>query len=512
MKDWKMYTEIQKLKSLGFKMTSASKKLGINFRTIKKYWNMSAEEFESQKEDAIIRVKRADDFRSDIIEWLIKYPDMTSAQVYDWLAEKYGKDINFAERTLRDYVAELRITEDIPRTSGYRQYEAVDDPPMGYQAQVDMGQIWLKNDRGSRVCVYCFAMVLSHSRYKFVYWIDKPFTTASFIEAHEKAFAFLGGRPQEIVYDQDKVLAVSENHGDIIYTEGFENYRSIMKFKIYLCRGSDPESKGRIEAVVKYAKYNFANHRIFENINTLNEKCIDWLNRRANSKEHEITKKIPAEVFSLEKECLQPVPEFRTITSEKSITYLVRKDNTVMYHSNRYRVPKGTYRPGLQVKMLVEGVSLTIADNETGEVYARHTISAEKGRLIPLSHEDRELNYKLAELYERALTFFDDKQVSAAFLTAIRKEKPRYFRDQLTVIIRTCEDSESEAVSKALSYCRKHNLCSAGDFKDAVQYYEELNKVPGRSSPLIKPTIPDKYKVIQTNVRDISEYKRAMED
>lgn len=511
MKDWKMYMEIQKLKALGFKKTSASRKLGIDFRTIKKYWDMSAQEFELQKEAASVRVKKADDFRGDMIDWLIQYPDMTSAQVYDWLVERYGDGLSFAERTLRDYVAELRITEDIPKMAGYRQYTAVDDPPMGYQAQVDMGQIWLKNTKGNRICVYCFAMVLSHSRYKFVYWTDKPFTTASFIEAHEKAFAFFGGRTQEIVYDQDKVLAVSENHGDIIYTEGFENYRNILKFKIYLCRGNDPESKGRVEAVVKYAKYNFAKHRIFKNIDALNEECVAWLNRRANAKEHDITKKIPAEVFSLEKEHLQPVPAFRNITSEKSITYLVRKDNTVMYHSNRYRVPKGTYRPGLRVKLLVEGVSLTIVDNETGEICAKHTVSSERGRLIPLPHGDRELNHKLAELYERALIFFDDKQTADAFLMTIRKEKPRYFRDQLTVIIRTCEDNESGTISKALFYCHQHNLYSAGDFREAVQYYEELNKIPARSSPLPKPMIPDKYKTIQTKVRDISEYQKAME-
>ena len=63
---------------------------------------------------------------------------------------------------------------------------------------------------------------------------------------------------KEIVYDQDKILAVSENSGDIIYTEIFQSFSNEMKFSIYLCRKSDPESKGKIEAVVKYAKNNFA--------------------------------------------------------------------------------------------------------------------------------------------------------------------------------------------------------------------------------------------------------------
>ena len=122
---------------------------------------------------------------------------------------------------------------------------------MGFQAQVDLGSIWLKKMNGSKVKIYCFAMVLAHSRYKFLWWSDKPFTTFSFIDAHIKAFEYFGGIPIEIVYDQDRILAVSENSGDIIYTEGFQNYLNSVRFKIRLCRAYDPESKGKIEAVVK---------------------------------------------------------------------------------------------------------------------------------------------------------------------------------------------------------------------------------------------------------------------
>jgi hypothetical protein len=121
---------------------------------------------------------------------------------------------------------------------------------------------------------------------------------------------------------------------------------------IYLCRGSDPESKGRIEAVVKYAKYGFAEHRIFHDIETFNVDCLAWLNRTANKKIHETTKKIPAEVFALEQEYLIPVPQLNNNYSVNiNIPYPVRKDNIVLYKSNRYRVPKGTYEPGKMVYM-----------------------------------------------------------------------------------------------------------------------------------------------------------------
>ena len=64
--------------------------------------------------------------------------------------------------------------------------------------------------------------------------------------------------PSEIAYDQDRIIVVSENAGDIICTEDFQNYMNHMKFKMRLCRAYDPESKGKVEAAVKFAKYNFS--------------------------------------------------------------------------------------------------------------------------------------------------------------------------------------------------------------------------------------------------------------
>jgi hypothetical protein len=46
MRDWKMYMGIQKLKALCFKKASTSRKFEIDFRTVKKYWDISAQKFE----------------------------------------------------------------------------------------------------------------------------------------------------------------------------------------------------------------------------------------------------------------------------------------------------------------------------------------------------------------------------------------------------------------------------------------------------------------------------------
>lgn len=165
-----------------------------------------------------------------------------------------------------------------------------------------------------------------------------------------KAFEYFVGRPREIVYNQDKILAVSENNGDIIYTTGFQNYLNEIKFSVYLCRGADPESKGPVENVVRFAKHGFAEHRTLIDIDSFNEDCIAWLRRTANHDKHGTTHKRPDEVFALEREYLISVPAYSFASANNdSISYPVRKDNIVLYKGNRYRVPIGTYHQGLRV-------------------------------------------------------------------------------------------------------------------------------------------------------------------
>lgn len=93
-------------------------------------------------------------------------------------------------------------------------------------------------------------MVLSRSRYKYVFFSDTPFTSYTAIEAHEKAFAFYGGITKEIVYDQDKIFLANENKGDLLLTDVFKNYCRDRAFRLHFCRKADPESKGKVENVV----------------------------------------------------------------------------------------------------------------------------------------------------------------------------------------------------------------------------------------------------------------------
>ncbi|WP_235182765.1 IS21 family transposase [Gracilibacillus boraciitolerans] len=259
------------------------------------------------------------------------------AQVHDWLKEHY-EHFTIGESTVRRYVRELRERHMIPKQTSFRSYQTVEELPMGHQAQVDFGETTVAKQDGTRQKLWFIVFVLSHSRYKFVRWLNRPFTTRDVIQSHEAAFEFYGGMPRELVYDQDHLIAVSENARDIILTKEFQAYQQVRKFSIYLCRKSDPETKGKVENAVKYVKYNFSKNRIFTSLEVWEEQSMRWLERTGNHNVHHTTKKRPFEVHALEKQHLQKVSTSFSFENNltTSITRNIRKDNVISYESNRY--------------------------------------------------------------------------------------------------------------------------------------------------------------------------------
>ena len=514
MIEWMKYAEIQVLKQKGFKKARVAKMLHINRETVAKYWEKPPDVFE--KERSRHRARKPDVYKELIIEWLTQYPDMTAAQIYDWCKERSPLEtLDFQKRSFQDYVNSIRKEYGIKKPETSRQYEASDEREPGVQGQVDLGEIYVPTQNGRNKKIYCFAMVLSHSRYKYVVWQEKPFTTDTFVRAHIKAFEFFGGRPHEIVYDQDKVLAVCENHGDIIYTAGFLNYLNEVKFSVYLCHGNDPESKGPVENVVKFAKHGFAEHRIFTDIESFNDDCIAWLRRTANHDMHGTTRQRPDEVFALEKEYLVPVSEYSfTAADEDSIDYPVRKDNIVLYQGNRYRVPVGTYHQGVRVYMTIneETDEVSVTDTVTGEVYATHPLCHEKGKLVGRSERsERDKSKTVTEQEEALKELFDNDELVGPFLDHIHQEKPRYYRDQLGVIKKLFEEWNREDILKGLKYCSEKELYSANELKSSIIYLtqEKIDNVKVKKD---STALPDKYRGDKPDIRSLSAYEDAMDE
>lgn len=170
---WDMYYEIQRLKQIGLKISQISRKMDISRNTVYKYLNMTLEEVDQEQQ----RWEKLNVYSDEIVKWLKAYPDLSASQVEDWLKEHHPGEIDVCESTVRNFVREMRKKHNIPKVVHRRDYESVDDPPMGQQMQVDFGETKLRDQKGKWVKLWFIAFVLANSRYKYVEWLNRPFTT-----------------------------------------------------------------------------------------------------------------------------------------------------------------------------------------------------------------------------------------------------------------------------------------------------------------------------------------------
>lgn len=498
-----MYSDIQTQKNLGFSKRSASSHLGMNYRTVAKYWDMTPDECEVT---ILNRERRRclELYDGVVLDWLRTYPDISAAIVHDWLKEHYQVTVH--DRTVRRYVGKLRKAHDIPKVhTKERPYQAVEELPMGQQMQVDIGIATVADaSTFSARKLYCIGCVLSHSRYKWGKWFATPPTTSQFTATLEECFEHLGGMPKELVFDQDRLVVVAENYGDILYTHAFESFKQRMKFNVYLCRGADPESKGKVEAVVKYFKRNFASHRKLMGIDLWNESFQDWLDRTGNNTIHGTTKKIPAEVFRKEKAFLKPVPDTRKIYTS-IVSRQVHKDNTIFYKGSRYSLPLGTYLPGREVTLTETDGRLQIYDNTEAFLLAEHQLATERGTLVRIYNHGRDYSEPLDKLQETLLKALGSGHHAQILLTQIRALKRRYARDQYSLIEKSIQSiSSTEAIGQALVYCVENSLYSAVDFRDALDFFAAVK-------PTATATIPKENSNIISFVK-LAPQKRSLQE
>ena len=497
MKGYKVYMEIKKMQQQGFKKATVARELGINRRTATRYWGMEVTEFE--KKSTHNRSSKLDKYQEIILKWLEQYPTTTASQVCDWLAERCSA--SFAERTVSRYVKHLREQYNLQKSPEVRSFEAVPELPMGQQMQMDFGEKWLKRADGGRIKVYGAVFSLSHSRQKYAEFLSRPYTAIDLVSACKRCFAAMGGMPRELVFDQDSVVCVSENAGDIIHTYEFEKFRQEYKITIYMCRGADPQSKGKIENVVKYLKGNFLENRIYRSDVTLNQECIAWLKRTGNAKIHGTTKRIPAEVFLAEREYLRPLLPAADPTPDATLR-TVRKDNTIVYLSNRYSVPLGTFNVRKEVKVEAKN-DVLIIQTADGDPICEHRISGSRGQLVQNKTHKRDRSRGVGALQLALVERLQGKGYS--FLDAVQKDKPRYVRDQFQLIHTLCDRYGEEAVLEGIFYCEELRLYSANYVKDYLEHTQP--KVP----ELVCLPIPmsDLKYHVATQKRAVSDYARA---
>lgn len=488
MKEWIVIHKLKSLYGSGFSIRAIANEMGISRNTVRKYLRME----ELQISLALAnpeREKQLAPYRDFISAQLSKYPKLSAAKIARKL---YGKfpDLDVSERTIRRYVSRLKKEICVRQP---RYYEPVLDMVPGEQCQVDPGELRGVLVNGIETTVYFVVFVLSYSRLMHVSVSFSPIDTAEFIRMHDAAFRYFGGCPKEVVYDQTKLVVLKEIYRELELNQQMAEFATHAGYTIRVCEGYDPESKGKVEAGVKYVKHNAFYGEEFQSREDLRVHLSDWLDNVANLRIHGTTGKRPRTLFD-ESEADTLTDYFTPYCVQLSGQWVNRKsDKTglISWKSNKYSVPMAYQRQ--EVAVIESDGELIISDLSGEEEIARHDVHPGKGKVIKNNHHYRDLKLQVDTLEKDIRAQLDSPQ-SDSLLLLIRQSSPRIYKDQLVGLKRILSRLGRPDEKQLQRLCSRTRL-TATQFEMLL---EAMQKAPERveqnSGAVIRTGALNRYK------------------
>lgn len=422
---------IHKIKGLydngqGLSARAISRELGIARNTVRKYLRMNEASISAAQDDRS-RIKRLDDHRDFFIHQLKAYPQLSAVKLARRLRDKVG-ELPASDRSIRRYVQALKQQV---AAGQWRYYEPVMDVVPGVQCQVDPGElrnVWID---GEERTLYFVVFVLSFSRLMYVGVAFRPLDTEAFIRLHDEAFRYFGGVTEECVYDQTKMVVINEQYRELTLNQRFHQYATTAGYRIHACEGYDPESKGKVEAGVKYVKQDCLYGEVFDSEASVRQHLQGWLAAVANVRTHGTTGQAPRTYFDAEEKAqLRPylVPQSLLQSGTALPTRRVDKTGLISWGANKYSVPMAWQRA--QVGVCERDGGLLIHDLESGDVIATHVLCREKGRTIKNNHHYRNHAQRITDL-ERAVSALLPADQGPVLCRLLQRTSPRIYKDQL---------------------------------------------------------------------------------
>lgn len=289
----------------------------------------------------------------------------TAKRIWDRLKAEHGFDGGYT--IVKDYVRQARLRHK-------EVFVPLAHPPG--DAQADFGEA-LVVIGGVEQKAHFQCMDLPHSDDCFVVAFPAE-NTEAFLEGHNRAFAYFGGAPRTILYDNTRI-AVKEIAGDGERkpTEAFSRLQSHYLFAAKFGRPGKGNDKGNVEGLVGYARRNFMvpvpRAASWEELNAhLQQQCRQSRERKLWGHQETI-----AERFERDREKLLPLPPAPLEACRKRTTR-ASSQALVRYETNDYSVPVEYGHRQVLVKAFVWEVVICAAS----EVIARHPRSYDREEMI----------------------------------------------------------------------------------------------------------------------------------
>jgi len=292
------FMDIFQLKEAGHNISSISRLTGRDRKTVRKYLSRGR----SKPPKPSLRKRGSSKlmlYEEYMISVLCKneHEYIPATVIYEKLVERgYNGSLSLVQKWVSQY-KQARHPQVVIR------YETLP----GEQAQVDWGEKKLFDKKlGRKKKVYIFGMTLGWSRTRFVHFVEKA-DMYHFQLCHQLAFEYFGGIPKEILYDQNRCVLLKPGYKDIEYNQRFLDFAHHYHFIPRVCKPYRPQTKGKVENLIKYVKQNFLSTQQTANVKLLNQGKESWL-KKVNAKVHSTTQEIPFR--RLAREGLRPIDAF----------------------------------------------------------------------------------------------------------------------------------------------------------------------------------------------------------
>ena len=280
----------------GLSKAEIARELGVSRRTV--YHWIEHGELDREVDDAPVRysprppvARKLDAFRAIVQARLSEFPRLTATRLFE---EIRAGGYTGGYTQLKAYVRQVRA---IPAPDPIVRFET----PPGQQAQVDFAEFRLP--WGKR---YALVVVLAHCRLLWMQFYPRQ-TMSVLIRGLEEAFAFFGGVPAELLFDQMKAVIVEDERasgGQLLENPEFVRFAAHWGFRIRACRPYRAKTKGKVERPIRYVRESFFYGRTFLNDADLNVQALSWLAHTANVRRHRTTGEAPSVRFEREERVL----------------------------------------------------------------------------------------------------------------------------------------------------------------------------------------------------------------
>lgn len=251
--------------------------------------------------------------------------------------------------------------------------------------------------------VHVFCAVLAWSRFRFVRFAadEKAATTMTMLA---ECFEVLGGTPKVVLADRMGCLKGGVVANRVVPTAEYVRFATHYRFRPDFCEAADPESKGVVEALVRYGKDDLARPlllertravgaqdlaagaaRVLADLGAANRAAADWC-AEVNAAVHSEIAAIPDQRLAKEVDLLTKLPSLRPVIGPAPARRKVDKLSTIRLGSARYSVPNRLI--GTSVGVLVDGTRVLILDPGTGEVHAEHPLTPPGEASVADEHYD----------------------------------------------------------------------------------------------------------------------------